>query len=420
MGLRRDAAWGVLDQVLVSSVHFCAGLVVLRFAAKEGYGAYVLGWAILLLGCGYQNALITTQMTVRAAALAPAARDALSRRFLLMQWMLYAPLAALSIIAVLVASEHLESVATHRELLVALSLALPGVVLREFARSYQFMRLSPASVLNLDLLYAAVLAASIALALMLAPREALHVYVVLALGLAGLASGAFSLHGSGVMHGATLREALDTLRVTLRHGLWSAGGVTVTHLQSQNYVYVLSATNGLSVTADAGAARLFMMPASLLAVSLHRIMQPRWVTLKAQGDHAQLRRSARGLAALQIAAVLAWAMIVIIAAEWLLPDVLGDAYDSARAFIIPIAVITLAEAMRSVMSALLQVHTRFRDITLANTATLIATVLCAPIAVSHFGPPAALWTQAVAELCFAGLLYIALRATQRSLATQPG
>src|ERR1700742_4681500 len=138
MNVRHAALWSLADQVLLSAIHFALGLLVLRSSSKEGYGTYVLCWAVLLLLAGLFNALINTQMTVRAAGLPDEEQQRTCASFLVSQGFLYGTLLVVALVAAGVFS--LIGWSDVAVTIAVVALAFGGWALREFVRSALLLR----------------------------------------------------------------------------------------------------------------------------------------------------------------------------------------------------------------------------------------------------------------------------------------
>lgn len=407
MSLRRATLWSLCDQILLSGVHFALGLVVLRLTDKPQYGLYVLSWAVLLLLTGLQNAFIGTQLTVRAAGLPADEQQRSCGTFLIGQTLSYT---ALLLVTLAVAATLLLWTDAREAALTmsATAIAFAGCGLREFARSSLLLRAEVRRVLKIDLAYAATLIASTAAAAWLLPSSWLAPAVILALGIAS-AVASLPFIRAVIAHAPPLPLALREFRQSLGAGTWAAGGVVVTHIQSQSYVYLLSAVAGLAVTAEASAARLLIMPVSLAFTSMQRVLYPQWVIAARNTSSAQLQRSAWQILAVATLAVVAYAAALAALAELIVPTLMGTAYRASAGYIGLFAFLVWAEIVRSIFSLQLQANARFRIITACNVVTAALTVAVALPAIGSFGPGAAIAVQGAGDLLLAALLFGYLR-----------
>ena len=409
MSLRRAAAWSLLDQVLLSAVHFGVGLAVLRLSDKADYGVYVIGWSLLLLLAGLQNAFVTTQMTLRTAGLSQP--RSVQAAFLVGQFLLYAPLAATMLAVAAWCAAFFPGSRHHAVVAVVIVVAFAGVSLREFVRNGLFAAGAARQVFLIDAVYATTLALVTAACALWLPRSELGIAALLALGGASAVAAATTLRD--LLPLCTWRSGRQALRDNSNNGLWAAGGVAVTHFQSQAYIYVLSLFSGPTTTAEANAARLLLMPISLALTSLQRVLYPRWIALVRAGDHAALRSLSRHTAAALTVVVILYALALDHASRWLIAGVLGPEYGASGAYLFMFSALVWSEAMRTLAALRLQANARFKDITVANALTVAPVLIVAAALMRYLGPHTAAWAQIAGDIALALLLLRAARTESR-------
>lgn len=407
MNLRRAAILSLIDQIVLSAVHFAAGLAVLRAGTKESYGTYVVGSALVLLLCGLQNAFINTQMTLRGAGRPIEERRALHSAFLTAQYLLYTPLALLMLGGSVIAATckpELRGLATSAA---AITLAFAGVGLREFVRTSLFMAPNIKRVLLLDLLYATVLALLTAVAIRyLSHSPLLPIVAILSLGCASLLSAScFARPLLARRPSHPIQAGHAVLLDSFKDGLWAAGGVAVTHLQAQAHVYVLSLFAGVAVTAEANAGRLLLTPISLAMSSLQRVLYPHWVGLVRSTNHTALTKLARAVFAIITLGIAGYALLLILPSDWLIDRLLGSEYRASGAYVALFAGLAWSEGVRTIISVQLQAHSRFKEITLANATTVIPVLIAAAVTVRFLGPQMVIWTQIAGDLLLALIMW---------------
>jgi O-antigen/teichoic acid export membrane protein len=406
MNLRNAALWSLADQILLSAIHFALGLLVLRSTTREGYGTYVLCWAALLLLAGLANALVNAQMTVRAAGLPVEQQQRTVAVFLAGQTALYGALLVIAFAGAVLCSVIWTP--GPAALFVVVALAFGGCALREFVRSTLLMRTDARSVFRVDAMYAFALIVLSSASVALLPAQWLPHAIVMSMGLASLAAAWRTVRS---IRAATppLQAAWNEFRTTLNGGTWAAGGVVVTHIQSQSYVYLLGALAGLAATAEASAARLLLMPASLAFTSVQRVVYPHWVVLARANLAAELTRGAMRMLGATTAGIVAYAVAITLAASFIIPTVMGSAYAASVSYVALFAWLAWCEAVRSIVSMQLQAHARFRIITLCNAVTAVLVVAAAMFAIRHVDARAAIAVQGAGDLLLAVMLVLALR-----------
>ncbi|HZI89508.1 MAG TPA: hypothetical protein VFD83_03550, partial [Candidatus Polarisedimenticolia bacterium] len=145
------------------------------------------------------------------------------------------------------------------------ALAVIGSWMREFRRTEGFLRQSPREVLRGDLQYAAL--CCVAVGAEVAMQRKLSAALVLAfVGAAGIVTG-LRRFGQAPANGDTLTQLWPQVR-------WTIPNVVVTWMQGNSFPYFVAMFAGARGVADLSAARLFLMPISLLSVAWARVFQP--------------------------------------------------------------------------------------------------------------------------------------------------
>ena len=133
--LRADAIWGISDQALQSLTNLLSGVFLIRFASKEEYGLYGLGFAVSLLCVGICNALVMTQMTVIAPTKAPELRDTYCGSMFFALMLLLVAFGLVVLMILLGLSDIL--LAQYVKLATVLILSVPGVVAIATCNTFQ-------------------------------------------------------------------------------------------------------------------------------------------------------------------------------------------------------------------------------------------------------------------------------------------
>jgi O-antigen/teichoic acid export membrane protein len=390
-----------LDQALLSAANLLVGLLVVRSTAKADYGHYLLGVAAVLFVVSVQNALVTTQMTVLLPGKEPRERERFCAALAAGQFLVFLPLA--------MAATGTAAMASHagagpwRGIVPAVSAAALGTLLREFGRALHFQRLRPSAVLATDLLYLVLLGSGLAVAVARAP-EGLHITALWLMGLASLVTGGIALATArpGPFPGFT--EMTAALSEAWRNGRWALGGVTVTWLQDQSYVYLLTLLAGAGAAAEAGAARLFMAPAALLGAGAARALLPRWAVWRSFGDHSRVGRTAARMNSALVACVTAWSVAAFALAAWGGELILGGAYRQVAPLVALWGLLFALQAARSVQSWRLQAYCRFREIAAANTASAFIALLAAAAFIMRLGTAGSIIALVLGECVLLALL----------------
>lgn len=139
----------ILDQGVASATNFFASIIVGRICTKDELGLYMLGLSIVLLAMNTQNSLISSAYIVFSPKMAKGERRQYAGSTLVHETLLAAFFViALPIAGVLYVSGG-GSTGLER-VLFALTLAISGIMLKEYARQFCFASLSAITVFLLD------------------------------------------------------------------------------------------------------------------------------------------------------------------------------------------------------------------------------------------------------------------------------
>lgn len=312
----RDAAWGVMDQAVVSGTNFCVGLAVARHGGPGELGLWTIGFAILLLGVGFQRALATDPLIILEGR--SAQKHALGR-FLVQ----VAAGNAVLVVAALVVSMTLPS---HRLLAGAVAVSLFPFLLQDVVRALLLIRRGARSVAANDTI-----------------TGLTQVLLVVALPV-GAPGGVAALGGGCIVGLAAGAIALNSVRT---HGapqvgtraLWSIGrwfgldGIAYT-VTNQLIPVLAAATAGAVALGSIRASLTLFVPFQLLFLGLNRIWLRDFALMPHDRLSVEMSRFVRPLLSLSVA----WGVLTIAAGPAAIRLVYGNAFQIDRSVLVFLAV----------------------------------------------------------------------------------
>ena len=400
--LRMGTLWGIGDQALQSITNLLTGLFLIHFASKEEYGLYGVGFSLALLAVGIANALVMTQMTVIAPSKPREVRTAYCGS------MFFALLVGLGIAVSFVAGMFFfaaEYVPTqYRTLAIVLCLSFPGIVLIEYVRRYLYLMFAPKHAFMMGLVFSIIYLGTLAL-FYLAGLKQLHLLVLGANGVIAFVIAVllvtyyirFPLRQS-------FRLMVGSIRESRCQGGWALGGVLVTSLQSQGYVYLLASFQGAVAVAEANAARLILAPIGLISTSLGRVFMPRMAYFRANQKDDRVIDLAMKVLFFLLLCIAAYMTLVFLYKDWLISFFFSE-YDSVGWLLFVWAVCITCGAVRFVPGQLLQVYRQFRAITVLNAFTAVLVIALSAMAAAYNGISGVILSLALGELLLAVLLW---------------
>lgn len=410
--LRKSVLISFLDQAILSLMNVSIGVFLIRNTSKDNYGLYVLAYSAILFVVSVQNALITNQMTVIAPRKGGDDRERFCASLASAQYLIFVPI-VIGCLLVLGLIEHYKILnAAQLDLAFAVGVASLGVVLREFFRSLFFLKLKPQIVLLIDLIHVGLVFAGLLAARHFFPGN-MHTFAILAVGIASAIAGVFGIVVAGIASEKYFSEMSASLSESWKHGKWALGGVIITWLQDQSYVYLLSLLAAPASTAEANAARLFLAPLALLNASIARTMMPRWSYLRHEGDFASLHKTARQAGMLVVSIVIIYVIFLLFFRDRITSIVLTQEYADTGVLITLWGCVFVAQSVRSNQSIVLQVLHKFRALTLLNGASAIIVILSSFVLIKRYGTEGSIIALFIGEVVLAVSMIWVLRRTMK-------
>jgi O-antigen/teichoic acid export membrane protein len=411
--LRTGVILSVLDQAWLSAANLLLGVFLIKHSSKEEYGSYVLGYAVILFLVGVQNALVSTQMSVLAPSRSPAEQGRFCSALAVGQFLIFVPV--VMVIALVGLVLQLKGLFSGANLAYAIAISVLGIILREFFRSYFFLRLRPHAVLYLDIAFVGLLFAGLWAAVVM-KVQSLNLAALVMMGLASAIVGCIAAYLARKELPVTKADIRPALKESWQHGKWALGGVTVTWLQDQSYIYLLTGFASAAETAEASAARLFLAPLTLINAGFSRVLMPRWAYMAHEKKHGELEQMASRVKWLLVGMTVIYVAVLLLMKDWLVPLLLTGDYTQTSTLIVLWGVVFALQAVRGNYSSLLQVFKKFRDIMLANSATAIGVLLLGVVLINKYGVKGSMITMIIGEAALTALLFYGYRNVRKTTA----
>jgi len=408
MSAGRHLGIALVDQAMLSAANFGIALLLINAVPKADYGLFVIANTVILLVVGYQNALVTTQMTVLTPRKPAHQQAAFCAALGLGQYGIFLPLALVAMMLA-ISFYTLGKIDIFQFGIIVIGvMAMVPILRREFLRSLFFLRLSPRTVLTLDMVFVGVTAIAILLVYWLA-REHLVLGALAGIGVGSLAAWVVGEAIARLPKHQTARDAKIAVAAALHQGKWAAGGVTVTNVQAQSYVYLLALFGGGAYVAEAAAARLFLTPVAILSTSATKTLMPRWaIALREQGK-AAVERVARKVLLILLVIVVVYVAVLLLASDLLTGWLLTPEYQQIGPILALWGGVFFVQAVRTNQSIQLQIAQRFKTLMKANAVSAAVVIVTSLWLISRYGAPGAVGSMLVGEVILTWLLFVALR-----------
>lgn len=359
-----------MDQAVVSGTSFLATVLVGRFAGEQQLGLYSLGFTLIILACGVQESLVVIPYTVFAPRAADERRTRFAASTLLQS--VVASLAMSVCLAVGGLALTAPRLPQFAPVVTVLLAAVPTILLREFARRFEFAQMRFAASLVID---GAVAAAQLALLVTLAVSGKLSAAAALAIhggcccvvGLAWLWIGRrrFSLARG---------EIASDWRQSWGLGSWLLAGHVTGITQAYALHWCLAFVLGAAATGEFAAAVTIVSLANPLIIGVGNLLMPVTAHTFAQSGAAGVWRLALR-STYWLAAGLAWfSLSAAFAGDQVLAIIYGRQFGGQTSTVTLLALAISVAALGLSAEHGLRASDRPRAIFAANFLALVVTL----------------------------------------------
>jgi O-antigen/teichoic acid export membrane protein len=406
--MKRHALWGVFDQGFQSLINLLIGVMLIRYAEKNDYGLYGVGFAIIQLIIGFSNALIMTQMTVNMHGREKSDRDAYCGSMCIFLF-LYCSFIGL----VIYFASLLPFLYAYEGLLTVLSISIYGYVFMEFIRRYYYLNNTPFSAFSGTLLLMLCLVLIMSYLFYSDYIEDLHLKAFKAYAISGFMISSVAI--LGFIRFPWLKAFIEFKKSVVEsfsNGVWACGGVLVTAIQNQGWIYLIASMQGISVIAEANAARLFLSPVGILSTSFNRVFMPRVAELNSVYGRSKAVSFAIKIMLVLLVLVIVYSSLLLVLLDWMVSVFMTAEYQSLHLLVAIWVGYYLSQSIRSTPSQLLQVFHRFKFITMANSMTAVLWFGTSLWVVKMYGIYGIIVSMTVAEIVLSMILWLKINSAR--------
>ena len=377
----RRSFLSLFDQGLVSGANFFTSVIVGRFAGPAELGLYFLGFTLISLLTTAQISLISVPHTVYTHR---PGRDRViyAGSVLAHQWLL----SAVVMVTFAGAGAYLWMFGADQQsaaLAAALAVAVPFVLLREFARRYCFAHLRVAHGLVIDLGTAAIQVAAL---IWLASTNQLT--AVSALSMLGLASAVSSLGWLWVARSEfriVVRDAVRDLRHNFNLAKWVFASECGASLLTLSGPWLAAAMLGTREAGVYAACLTLAQAVNPVLFGAYNVLGPRAAQAFAVGGMQEVRRVVVTVMILVAAALCAWCLLLAAYGATIISALYGDHYPETTATIAMLAAVVMVRSLGIVAVHGLQTVERPQFGLWANLAALAVLLAAAPLWIPQWG-----------------------------------
>lgn len=393
----------LVTQVVGSITNFLLTLSFVRLMDADSFGIYGIGFAIVLLFSGAGNALFLTQMVVHLPDKAEQS-GYLGRMLLLVSGFAVIGVLAGGLLVILQAEFAWLGLGGGQFILLT-SLAAASYLLRDY-----FVRVFYNKRQELRTL-AVTVVAFLATVFALVTAWRLKADFTPSVGIGIYAVGQFAGAVAGFVMSRThwqlkdINLASSDFREAFSGGRWALGGVGVTWLQSQAYVYMSAIFVGPAAVGYANAARLFVAPMQLAMPAVNQVVMPRLSSLRSEGA-ARVAATGGRVTRLVLLGGLAYAILLSLLYPVAGEAILGGNFSGVGPLVAAWCVVLLAQLARDGASTIMQTLRKFRRLTVSSAILASLSLPAVALLAYLFGAIGAVVATAISELALALVLWL--------------
>lgn len=396
---------GAIDQAMLSFFNLVVGIAFVRFSSKSEYASYSLLIAAILLIQSVQNALVNSPITTLfPAKSSDATKKEIFASGFILQLLLTAFLAFFGLLAAIVFTSSAITEAIHGGDVAMAALAAVGLIWREYVRGTFYLHRDVLKAVKGDLLY--LVFASVSL-LILAPQLGFSAALVLfCIGAAGLISSLANTSAQGIhwqLKNSSTRTALSEI---IACGRWSLPSVMVSWAYANGFLYAVAYFKGEDSVAEISAARLLLVPISLLVIGWSSVFRPRVSQLLATQQTHAIDRTIQ-LSAIAFTGIsAAYGAAIVFAMPFIDTWLLENRYGDLSPLVIAWTTLFCVTAIRTVgMSAMLASKEAFRPLFFYGCVALLLAIPSVFVACKASSDAMVIYALAATEAVLASIIW---------------
>ena len=389
-----------IDQSIISLTNFGVTLLLLKYVPKNDFGYFNLTFTIIAYVTWIQNAIITTPLNVLLASKSAAEEKIFSSALFKGQIIFISIFSILSVGISLLVYFFIDS-SVIPLLIAASSFSLIGILSRSYFRQLAYSQELPKKALYQDFLYTVFYSIYIAFAVLFSQLSIIT--VIVGMGLCNIF--VFTFYNIKESVKVSFAELKSAYKETWVFGRWSLVGITVTHIQTYSYQYLIAIMLGSLAVADNSASRLLMSPLVFMQAGWGSIVRPRGSKLREQNLLNKFFKELI-LASLLITVIIIIYMIVLYSTGDILQKfIFTNKYADSMEYVFYWGGIFIFQYIRANASFGLQVIKKFKNLALINVFTMFITIVTSYLLILQFQIKGALIASMVGEAIFGAILW---------------
>ena len=414
----RRGSWAIADQALFSLSNLALNVLLARWLAPSGYGAFVTAFAVFLLLSGIHNALLIEPMSVFGAGRYSEEYASYMRKVTGLQWGLSSVLAVPTALVGLAYRLGWFGIVPSRDIsgaFFAVSLATPFVLYFWTMRRACYARLNTGLAAAGSAVYLVLMVGG---QYILWSRDMLSIPTCMGtMAFAGFVVGSVLLFRmSRPTRGASVFRVAALMREHWSYGRWAIATTVTSWMRGNIYYMVLPIIVGLGASGGLRASMTLVSPIASFSTAVGTFLVPTFVRLRASRS-THYPRVVWLVAVLFSIAGLAYWLAVLAYGRGLMRAAFGDAYSSYYGLLPIVGLIPVLSGTHQVLASALRAQERpdleFRAQFISAGVALTAGVLLSVLAKTE-GAAVGLLLTALVSLAMALRLALPVISTARS------
>jgi len=386
--------------MLLSGLNFLIGLALIRYATKETYGLYSQLFGITVLTTSLLEAMIGSALTTLAARANENDRVGLVARAFRVQMtaaLVFALLCGAGVWVLSLDAAHQDEAGLG--LACAFAALVCSLSCREFCRTALFIESRPQVVALMDLLFVGLTVCAGGLLLWQTTVSVTAVIALLALT-NGAAALLFAPKLWWPAGGRTSDFSSDhDLRALWKLSRWALIGAIVAWSVNNGYLYFAGGFLGVAALADLNAARLLLIPISIVAMAWGRVARPTLGRSIVAQDWVGLRRWIAGSTVAMEVFALTYVALLLWGFPWLSTNLFGEKYHHIAGLLLLWGVYFAVNCARNVGTTTLISFGAYRVLFWQGLSSVPVLVVGCWFAIPRYGVMGALVAMILVEVC---------------------
>ena len=405
----------IIDQILLSGLNFIVGAILIKFATKETFGLYTQLFALALLAATLLDSIIGSALTTICGALTDIQKSQLIYRVMRIQWFASALLGIVAALGILIFNVIFDLYSNPLILALAFSFYVITLGNREYCRTAFFIQLQPELAVKIDFVFVAVTLLG-AVFLTVTNSTSVENFLLL-LSVANFTGTAIY---SKILVNITAENNNNDLYITDIKRLWTLGrwaviGSGVGWIGNNGYLYFTSGMLGVVALADLNAARLVLIPISIVGIAWARIARPVFGRIIHENDWKELRLFLiRSFIAIEIFTIL-YVFFLINIFPWMSLSFYGGKYANISMLLLLWGVYFTVYVARNVGTTLLASYGKFKEMFFQGLISLLVFFLVSYIFISNFGIYGVLYAMIAVEVWDAAITFLYMLPRARAI-----